>query len=837
MQPEKRLNIQLWIGFLGIILGATLLGTFTYRSFQKLMDSTSQLGRTDYASAMINELFRDIMLAENQLQSYILTDDPAFAESYTQQVNKVTEEILYLKLRMQQDSLPTDLLDSLQFVFGRKIDSWEYYLELRQESKQGGYSRKALKDLREDVKKDLTTIDDLPQKGWRVEPLTPKERKLVITRDPIKDPNRGLLERLFADDTPQYDTVTTFYLAPEETVPIPSEKDRIKERSDSVMVRVVDALQRAEQEEQIMNERLSDQEMVLLGEDRAILDRIRELVFNIQAEASVRFARQMDEARHEANEAMTTLFILLFSGVFMGAVLMFLIFRELGRARFYRQKLETEQERVMALSGVKEEFITNITHELRSPLNAVIGFAERLSRTKLEPDQEEQVHALRSSASFLQGIVNDILDLARINSGEMTLSPRWFKAVDFVKDLERIYRPQAEGKDLGFSLEYPESIENMEWFGDSFRWKQILVNLLQNAIKFTRNGEISLKVTLDGQDQAHFEVGDTGIGIAPERLKRIFDSFLQEDDSIPRDFGGTGLGLSISQKLATLMGGRIEVESEKGKGSRFKVILPLRRTRMAREEERKEIVIPTLGNRSIWVVEDDPLNALLLKNLLEPTHCSLRIFQDPNETLRASEEELPDILLTDLKMPGLTGQELVRRIREAYSETRTRFIALSAQINPGDDKKLKGLGFDEVLAKPFTPEGLYQILDADLVPSAARPQNVQIHKGPHLQELTIFAGGDEEALRDIAQTLYENLVVNMEVFHYALQKGDLQQMAGAAHKLAPSLDHIGLGDLSSKLRELEVQYHKGGRKNVERMGYQLLPELREAKKEVKKVIP
>lgn len=365
-----------------------------------------------------------------------------------------------------------------------------------------------------------------------------------------------------------------------------------------------------------------------------------------------------------------------------------------------------------------------MSHEIRTPLNGVVGVADALARTQLDPAQTEMVQIVQSSAVALDRLLSDVLDLARVESGRLSITPEPLDLGDLVHQAAALFRSSAHAKGLTFEVSLaPDACAHVE--GDGVRIKQILFNLLSNAIKFTAAGRVALDVRTQG-DRFVFEVTDSGVGFAPSAKDAVFGRFQQADGSITRRYGGSGLGLAISRDLAELMGGELDADAELGRGAVFRFTLPLKR--MTRAEpapappQDQEL---TPGALKILLADDHPTNRKVVGLLLGTADVELVSVEDGAQALDAFKAQRFDIVLMDLQMPvmdGLTAIALIRQ-HEATTGTRTPILALSANALPEHVHASRAAGADGHLAKPITAAALFAGLEDAL--AAADPQAIE----------------------------------------------------------------------------------------------------------------
>jgi signal transduction histidine kinase/FixJ family two-component response regulator len=462
---------------------------------------------------------------------------------------------------------------------------------------------------------------------------------------------------------------------------------------------------------------------------------------------------------------------------------------------------ETEaRQQAFESANVKEQFLANMSHEIRTPINSVIGFTNLLQKTTMMEEQKQFVNLIQSASENLLTIINDILDISKIEAGMLRIESNPFSLRGLCSSIETMFYHKAREKNLSFSLHFQDNIPDT-LTGDAVRLTQILVNLISNAIKFTQKGGISINITTlaqnDKEVRVRFSVKDSGIGIPADQLEPIFERFQQGETDTTRKYGGTGLGLSIVRNLVQLQGGNITVESEQGKGTEFIFdiaysLVPMTETLPIAPGEKTTITAGAFPHAHILVVEDNSMNQLLIKFTFESWKMSYQLADNGAAAIEWLQRASFNLVLLDIQMPLMDGYATAQAIRKELKSD-IPIIAMTAHALAGEREKCLSYGMNDYISKPIHEKELFSLLKKYLDDN--RDSNLEsLRNELHYIDLNFLEDmvmGNGEFLKTIIKQFLKQFPGEMEALKNAIDQKDPKRVATLAHHIQSTVSILG----------------------------------------------
>lgn len=621
-----------------------------------------------------------------------------------------------------------------------------------------------------------------------------EQKTSTTTIYPTEERPKGFFSKLFGRKK-SIDEQNSLKIVNEEKV----KRDTIALSAEDRMTRNLEqSLKVIEKEQRKKNESFLSMEALLTDANNTLVSQMLDVLRKVESEVVTQIELNGVQAKNVVNTGINTISLIMLVFFLLTVLLLYFILTDITKSNKYRAALEQAKDEAEYHGMAKQRFLSNMSHEIRTPLQSIIGYSEIIR--KQDHPQKRDVEAIYQSSEHLLQIVNEVLDYNRIISGKFTFSDKAFDLGQLLNEVVSAMTAQAEKKSLKLIADLDLSgLQYVE--GDPFRLKQVLYNLLGNAIKFTESGEVVLAVFYKRQgDLLHFTfmVKDTGIGLTETESAQIFNEFEQinslENEEINKS--GTGLGLTIVKSLIEQQGGRIYVKSKKHKGSIFTFYLTFKSAEAPRYESNTDLM--TIYNGKVWVVDDDKLILDLCEIIFQKHEINARLFNSPLQLLNANWEEDVKYVLMDMRMPEMNGITLCRMLREKVGN-QVKIFAITAQVLPDERELLLKNGFDGLIMKPFKEEELLSVFHQQYIEEVIE-EEVELD----LTNLKKMTFNDDEQLQRILLRFREDSLNDSQEIEEGMENNDQEKLRLLAHRMAGRIAQIGSKKLASSFRKMEI---------------------------------
>ncbi len=765
-KPVKKITIEwrLMLGFAGAVLVVVSIGILAWFSMNKIVKGVEKSAHPDERLYLMKIIISQISDAEGYIKSFTITNQPKYLVPYSETVNHIDKNLKRLKKIQSLDSSGA-MVDSLSNLVQLKFIVLNQFVNAR----DTGRMQAILEELSEKASPDAITGTDAES---------------------------GFLKKIFGTR---------------------------KRKSGGATIPELDIQTEIETMRYLEAENAAERAKVMLEitqKDGQIMARIRNLINQLEIKYQRGILLQSKEA--DALASQTNVLIAVFCIVL--AVLMFLmgyvIVSYIQKVREITRQLALAKRSSEKLAVAKEMFLANMSHEIRTPLHAIIGFAGQLLTPGHTGDTQAEIAIIKKSSEHLLNLINNILDISRIDADKFVPRSDDFLPGEALHDAVLIVQPMVEEKGLELKQEGDlESLPMVE--GDAISFKQIIINLLANAVKFTDKGNVKIKVhseldKINAILHLNIIISDTGKGISGEKLNLIFEEYEQENQIENARFTGTGLGLTIAKKLVTLLGGNIKLTSEKGLGTSVAVGLPFRLSQAKPKSTKKTMSGKQFKDKYFLIADDELYNTKLLETILKKWGARYDVCFNGTDAASLLNAHKYDAVLLDIRMPGLTGFEVASGIagNSKHLNFATPMIALTAG-NPQeimDEGQFSGIHL--ALQKPFSEIELIQILGKVWAENDAFMQEVNIEtkliSNPgelefSMTDLLKMADGDETFAKEMVAVFIENTSKNLVELRNNIELTKWKEIGDLAHVMVPPCRHLHLKTVVSILKEMEAE--------------------------------
>ena len=778
-ESKNKFTLKIIFSYLVLAVLALVAGYFIYSEIQVLInDDVAE--ETDMKLLKTGSLVTELYEAESLSKLALQNKSKENFNAYSAKIDTIFLEIDTLK-QLSSTAYQRGLLDSVQLLLRQKLANSNELHTLKVKNEANSAIDNALKEFRkmESSFGKLTVYNLNPNP----EKLSPYERKVL--EDWVAYLNENI---------------------PTDSSDLPDSKkiDSILNASKVLLVEV-------KKNDAKTQRFLAQKEKEINKNDLELSQQLRFIISEFEQEVILNSYNQSLKRQAAMRRSMRLAGTAALLGFLVVALFTVLINRDFWRIQTYRQKLEKEKKFSESVLQSREQLISTVSHDLRTPLNTITGYTELMEGTPLSGKQQQYLKNVRSASEYVGNLVNDLLDFSKLEAGKLNIEKVPFVPEHLIRETAENLQAIHSHKCIELHLEIDSRLQ-CTVLGDPFRIRQILTNLIGNAFKFTEQGSIriSAKAVEKGKlITAHIDVADSGIGIPKDKQKLIFKEFAQADHMTEKKFGGYGLGLTISKKLTELLQGNLGLKSEVGVGSTFSLELPLE---VSKEAMSKKSKAPYMASKlGMLMIDDDTSLLKMLKELTAGMGITAHIFSDFHQI----EKDSPlayDLVLTDIQMPRITGFEVLQKLQEgAYEHYKGQPIVAMTGRRDLESKTYTSSGFAQVLQKPFSKQDLIGILGSlglETQPVASKARDAEIgastFKVYDLEIIHSFLGSNEEAVQEILDTFISDTANNLQLLEKKIGARDYVQVNHVAHRMLPMFRQLKVGSCVPTLENLEL---------------------------------
>lgn len=748
-------------GYVFIVLLSLLAAVLIYKQVNRLVAEETGSGNANEKLFIIGNTMTGLYEAEALSSAFAQTGNRTYFQEFLNILRETGKGIDTLKA-LSTTASQQIRMDSIRILLAAKIKNLQELVKVKQSyAPEKAYSQ-AIASI---------TEKDTSSTYIRERIITQIDTTYIQTQKVVK---RWIFSKIENDSTPQ--------ISVSQQVVFDTLNRQFTQNTDTVVNILKNSWKDFQKENQILRRKINQKEYELIRQSTYITEQLRRILGEYEKEEI-----NNSLLKQEKREQTITTAIRIFAWISVVAILLvvfflFFILRDLSRSQRYRRELESANRYAGQLLKSREKMILTVTHDIKSPLSSIMGYIELLNNTPVNERQRYFLKNMHGSSEHILKLIGNLLDLSKLENNKMSVEKVTFQPASLCREIADNFMPLAAAKKLQLTCRFDEKL-NADYRGDALRIRQIVTNILSNAVKYTAEGNITFTADISGDDRLILCIRDTGSGMTSEEQASIFEEFtrLKSHASIE----GTGLGLTITLKLIQLLGGELQLESEPGKGSCFTILLPA--------EREKEMPSPAPTDFKILLVDDDPLQLEMATGILENNGLHPASTTHPETVTQLLLDNRFDMVISDIQMPGMDGFALVRQIRETEAPFAATLpvIALSANAEKTEDDYLQA-GFSAYLPKPFAARQLLETIRR-FFPAM---QTVDTRK------LLAFTEGDPEAAQKIADAFIAATKEHATQLEGHLRRQDKEAIARLAHKMLPMFRQFELNEITPLLEQL-----------------------------------
>jgi len=839
------MRLKLITVYLLIVSALALVGYISFTGLNNLMITLREAIQPDERKERFDQILDYITEAENNIRMLTITQDRRYERPYNESIDELENHIQQLYKENAGDSTLLVYLDRIFDLIQQKIYVQEDLILLKRKNIRPDIYGEVLAEITslESQINQPDTFVSIEKRPVIIDSSTRKEIPPLIEEENLIQ-KRGFFARLFGttkkediplemSEEPIFEDNEAFVAENEIDTDINDTITTIVDNPVEISKPILETIDNIKRRDNYIQKLLTQSELRLTKKDDALTMQVTEVIDTVNSYIQVKSIQKAGEATTLFKQTTKYITMVGSGAAMLFLILIFIVMKDFQVILKTKKELENAKNKAENLAQVKEEFLASMSHEIRTPLNAIIGFSNYIRESSLSGSDKNYLEIIKNSSRHLLDIINDILDFSKLDSSQMKLEKTPF---DFSKLLEETvdsFHSDINLKGLKMELNIDPDLSNKQIIGDPYRFRQILNNLISNAIKFTSKGFIKVQASLNKNTHLIIDIIDSGIGIPSEKLKIIFEKFAQADTSTTRRFGGTGLGLTIVKNLIGLMKGHILVKSKVNHGTSFTLTIPISIQKSSpSKESTREITYHDLSEITCLIADDDNYNLLLLEKTLKDYYIKVFSVTSGIEALDYVDQIRFDIVLLDLQMPEMDGYTVASKLRE--KNYKNPILALSAYVDEDVLEKCKDMGIDQVIRKPFEEQALIKIIiDKTKTHKKSFVYGLKSKVNINLKQLKLNKE-DHSEFKDKMIIIYlKNLEEFLSVVNSSSEDQNFENIQYAAHKLIPSTRHMGITELVNLLKKVEeFSLSKQNKKEAEALVERIILIIKQVKDQV-----
>lgn len=778
---KKEITAKVLFSYLVLLVLSVGVGYIIYAEINSYTAVREDSSRENDKIFRIGQVLTLLYESESFARSAIQSNQKDPYNTYLGKNDTIDAEIDTLKMLMD-NQVQRALLDSVKILLDQKVENITKLRQIRNSNR----SDRALEQAIAKFSKIEETLGRLSINDFVANPSSLTRERRYQLQEQIRILNRYIPR----DSTNTVDEKTL----------------------DSLVISSLAMLEQIRDETR--NQRLSAtiEENLLLQNDLNTSQQLRQILTAFEKETMENSKLAGIDREKVLDRSITVLTWAAIIGIALVILFSLITLNDFLKSQRYREELEKANNYTASLLKSREQLISMVSHDLRTPLNTILGYTELLGNQSVSPKTSYYTDRIRSASTYVTKLVDDLLDYTRLEADKISVDPIPFNLNKLIRETAENVAAIYPEKRIALQMELADLHEKL--LGDSFRIKQILTNLINNAFKYTEEGSITISTRLQNEQTLAIEVKDTGLGISEEKQQDIFKEFTQAEDWHERKFGGTGLGLFISKKLSGLLGGDLTLESAPGQGSAFTLFLPAKFSAVPLAEKPEEnVTSEILTGKKVIVIDDDPLLLEMICDWLKNQNAQPLPFERATEALLQIKTLDYDLIITDIQLPGINGFRFLELLRSdaSYGYRGQPVIAASGRKNLDREKYLRN-GFSAFITKPYHPSALLQMISALFDKEAPGPslslseKNKDVTSRPFsLADIRNFLNHDKEALSELLDTLVSTTLTDIEMLKKCAADSDLKTAQDLAHRMKTMFGQIHANELVQILEALEQQ--------------------------------